>query len=43
MLSTFAWLRRGAAFLLPLFVAFGVAAALPPGITQGPTVEGVTE
>ncbi len=37
------WLRRLAAFLLPLFVAAGAHAALPPGVTQGPTVEGITE
>ncbi|MBK9116525.1 MAG: insulinase family protein [Betaproteobacteria bacterium] len=37
------WLRRLAAFLLPLFVAAGAHAALPTGVTQGPTVEGVTE
>ncbi len=41
------FVRRLAAFLLPMFVAAGVsvvnAAALPPGITQGPTIEGVTE
>ncbi len=38
-----AWPRRIAAFLLPLFLAAGVHAALPAGVTQGPTVEGVTE
>ena len=37
------WSRRLAALLLPLFVAAGAHAALPPGVTQGPTVEGVTE
>ena len=37
------WLHRFAAFLAPLFVAAGVHAALPPGVTQGPTVEGITE
>ena len=37
------WLRRLAAFLLPFFAAAGAHAALPPGVTQGPTVEGVTE
>src|SRR4029079_5090513 len=35
--------RRAAAFLVPLFVAFGAHAALPAGITQGPSVEGITE
>jgi zinc protease len=35
--------RALAAFCLPLFVAFGAHAALPAGITQGPTIEGVTE
>ncbi len=35
--------RRIAAFVLPLFVAAGAYAALPAGITQGPTVEGITE
>ena len=37
------WSRRLAAFLVPLFVAAGAHAALPPGVTQGPTVEGITE
>ena len=37
------WLHRFAAFLAPLFVAAGVHAALPAGVTQGPTVEGITE
>jgi len=37
------WLHRFAAFLVPLFLAAGVHAALPSGITQGPTVEGITE
>ena len=37
------WSRRLAALLLPLFVAAGAHAALPPGVTQGPTVEGITE
>ena len=36
-------LRRLAAFLIPLFVAAGVHAALPAGITQGSTIEGITE
>ena len=36
------WSRR-LALLLPLFVAAGAHAALPPGVTQGPTVEGITE
>ncbi len=36
-------LRRLAAFLVPLFVAAGVHAALPAGVTQGPSIEGVTE
>ncbi|MCC7326465.1 MAG: insulinase family protein [Burkholderiales bacterium] len=35
--------RAFTAFCIPLFVALGVHAALPAGITQGPTVEGVTE
>ena len=34
--------RLAAAFLLA-FVALTAAAALPPGVTQGPSVEGVTE
>jgi zinc protease len=38
-----AYLRRLAAFLVPLFVAAGVHAALPAGVTQGATVEGITE
>jgi len=29
------WLHRFAAFLAPLFVAAGVHAALPAGVTQG--------
>ncbi|MEO8346179.1 MAG: pitrilysin family protein [Betaproteobacteria bacterium] len=40
------FLRRLAVFLIPLFVATGAssaAAALPAGITQGATIEGVTE
>ena len=36
-------LRRLAAFLIPLFLATGVLAALPAGVTQGSTIEGVTE
>jgi zinc protease len=36
-------LRRIAAFLVPMFVAAGVHAALPAGVTQGSTVEGITE
>ena len=36
-------LRRLAAFLVPLFIAAGVHAALPAGVTQGSTIEGVTE
>ncbi len=43
MLFTAHWLRRAAAFLIPLFVALGAQAALPPGVTQGPSVEGITE
>jgi zinc protease len=43
MLTFFACLRRSAAFLVPLFVAASAFAALPAGITQGPTVEGITE
>ncbi len=42
-MPTTTWLRRAAAFLLPLFVALAAHAALPAGVTQGPTVEGVTE
>ncbi len=38
-----AWPRRIAAFLLPLFITAGAHAALPAGVTQGPSVEGVTE
>jgi len=37
------FLRRLAAFLVPLFIAAGVHATLPAGITQGSTIEGVTE
>ena len=36
-------LSRLAFFLVPLFVAAGAHAALPQGITQGTTIEGVTE
>lgn len=43
MSALFVWPRRIAAFVLPLFVAVGALAALPTGITQGPTVEGITE
>jgi zinc protease len=43
MPATIAWLRRGAALLLPLFVAFEAHAALPAGVTLGQTVEGITE
>jgi zinc protease len=43
MTIRFPLLRRLAAFLLPLFVAAGAHAALPAGITQGPSIEGVTE
>ncbi len=43
MFTTAHWLRRAAAFLIPLFVALGAQAALPPGIAQGPSVEGITE
>ena len=43
MLNNDSWLRRVAAFFVPLFVAFGAYAALPAGITQGPSVEGITE
>jgi zinc protease len=35
--------RRLATFLVPLFLAAGVHAALPAGVTQGSTIEGVTE
>jgi zinc protease len=42
-MPTTTWLRRAAAFLLPLFVALAAHAALPAGVTQGATVEGVTE
>jgi zinc protease len=37
------WLHRAFALLAPLFVAAGVHAALPAGVTQGPSVEGITE
>jgi zinc protease len=37
------FLRRLAALLVPLFVATAAHAVLPPGITQGATIEGVTE
>ncbi len=43
MSAFIAWPRRIAAFLLPLFIAAGAFAALPAGVTQGPTVEGMTE
>jgi zinc protease len=43
MLFFAAWRRRGAAFFLASFVVLGAQAALPPGITQGSTVEGITE
>jgi zinc protease len=43
MVTTASWLRRAAAFLLPLFVAAGANAALPAGVTPGPSVEGITE
>ena len=43
MFNIDSWLRRIAAFFVPLFVAVGAHAALPAGITQGPTVEGITE
>jgi zinc protease len=43
MLTMPSWLRHAAAFVLPLFVALAAHAALPAGITQGATVEGVTE
>jgi len=36
-------LRRLTAFLVPMFLAAGVHAALPAGVTQGSTIEGVTE
>jgi len=35
--------RRWVAFLIPLFVAAGALAALPAGITQGASIEGITE
>ncbi len=43
MLQASTWLRHLAAYLVPLFIAAAAHAALPAGITQGPTVEGVTE
>jgi zinc protease len=46
MVSTFPLFRRAAAFLLGLSVAAlasGAHAALPAGVTPGPTVEGITE
>ncbi|MFO1395535.1 MAG: pitrilysin family protein [Burkholderiales bacterium] len=43
MLTKTSWLRRAAAFVLPMFVALAAHAALPAGVTQGATVEGVTE
>jgi zinc protease len=36
-------LRRWCALLVPLFISVGVHAALPSGVTQGPSVEGITE
>ena len=36
-------LRRLAAFLVPMFLAAGAHAALPAGVTQDSTIEGVTE
>ena len=35
--------RAVAALFIPLFLAVAAHAALPPGVTQGPTVEGITE
>ena len=35
--------RALALFFLPLFVALSAHAALPAGVTQGPTIEGITE
>ncbi|MFO1413729.1 MAG: pitrilysin family protein [Burkholderiales bacterium] len=43
MLTMISWLRRAAAFALPMFVALAAHAALPAGVTQGATIEGVTE
>jgi zinc protease len=47
MILSATFLRRLAAFLVPLFVAAAAcsanSAALPAGITQGPAIEGVTE
>ena len=36
-------LRRLAAFLVPVFIVAGAHAAVPPGVTQGSTIEGITE
>ena len=36
-------MRRLAMLLVPLFIAASAHAALPAGITQGPTIEGITE
>jgi zinc protease len=36
-------LCRSAALLTTLFIAAGAAASLPAGVTQGPTIEGITE
>jgi zinc protease len=43
MVSKTSVFRRWVAFLLPLFIAAGVHAALPAGMTQGASIEGVTE
>jgi len=43
MLNTFPLARRIAAFFIGASVALGTHAALPPGVTQGPSIEGFTE
>jgi zinc protease len=43
MSSTFPFSRRVAALLIGLFIAAGGHAAVPPGVAQGPSIEGITE
>ncbi len=43
MFSKTSLFRRWMAFLIPLLVAAGAHAALPAGITQGASIEGITE
>ena len=43
MFNNDSWLRRAAAFFVPCSSPFGAHAALPAGITQGPSGERITE